>query len=131
MHKYRIREVKQRLKRLNKLMTSISSFLSSFSLVLDETPDAQEFILIIGASLARPLHAYEISFSTRRRNSECCEQNIRQKVKEVLSRKVPFVIYTTISRKFISFIEMCFIIFTQVIRTLMSMGAGGVSYTGW
>lgn len=104
MHKYRIREVKQRLKRLDKLMASISSFLSSFSLVLDETPDAQEFILIIGASLARPLHAYEISFSTRRRNSECCEQNIRRKVKEVLSRKV--------------------------IRTLMSMGAGGVSYTG-
>lgn len=99
MHKYRIREVKQRLRRLDKLMTSISNFLLSFSLVLDETPNAQEFILIIGASLARPLHAYEISFSCRRRNSKNCEQNIRRKVKETLSRKVPYVIYTMISRK--------------------------------
>ncbi|XP_077218733.1 non-structural protein [Tasmannia lanceolata] len=103
-HNGRIREVKQGIRKLEKLMNSISSLLSAIQLTLHEVPDIQRVILILGASVIRPLHVYEIFFSHGRDVFEGENDSTKSKVADSLSRKV--------------------------IRALVSNGAGGGSYAG-
>ncbi|RWW71707.1 hypothetical protein BHE74_00020525, partial [Ensete ventricosum] len=62
-HNLRKREIKQGIRRLDKLMCSISSLLSALQLALEEMPDIQEVTLILGASIVRPQHVFQLVFS--------------------------------------------------------------------
>ncbi|KAK1257567.1 hypothetical protein QJS04_geneDACA017522 [Acorus gramineus] len=103
-HNLKIREVKQGIKKLEKLMHAISTFLSAFQVILDQIPDADGVILVLGGSLIRPQHVYELTFS---RSGIACRSEYglnRDRVAEILSKKA--------------------------IRALISTGAGGATYAG-
>ncbi|KAL3531353.1 hypothetical protein ACH5RR_010675 [Cinchona calisaya] len=102
-HFSRRREVKQGIKRLEKLMTTIADFRIALQLLITEVPHIDRLILVLGPSPLRPLHLYELCFSRGRIVSA---EFSRTKVADALSRKA--------------------------IRTLISRGAGsnGNSYAG-
>ncbi|XP_058083492.1 uncharacterized protein LOC131231338 [Magnolia sinica] len=103
-HNGRIREVKQGIKRMEKLMNSISTLLSALQLMLDETPNIEGVILVLGGSLIRPQYVYEMFFSRGRVASESEKYCTKSRAAEALSRKA--------------------------IRALVSNGAGAGSYAG-
>lgn len=57
------REIKRGIKKLEKLMTSISNLLSAMQTMVHEIPEVQLVLLALGASSTRPQHLYEICFS--------------------------------------------------------------------
>ncbi|CAH2039066.1 unnamed protein product [Thlaspi arvense] len=59
----RKREVKHEIKKLQKLMSSISSLRSALQLMIREAPDIQRVVLILGGSPLRPQKAYELLFT--------------------------------------------------------------------
>uniref|UniRef100_A0A7N0SYC4 Uncharacterized protein n=1 Tax=Kalanchoe fedtschenkoi TaxID=63787 RepID=A0A7N0SYC4_KALFE len=56
------REVKYGIKRLQKLMSTTSDVEAALQLILNEAPNIQSVLLILGASSMRPQHVYEMSF---------------------------------------------------------------------
>lgn len=84
-HNIRKRVVKSGIKRLEKLMNSISSLLSALQQALDGPSCIHEVIVILGGSPARPQHVYELFFPYGRVDSG----SAKRKVAEALSRKVP------------------------------------------
>lgn len=89
-HNMRKREVKQGIKRQEKLMNGISSLLSALQDALDELPSIQGVTLVLGGSLARPLHVCDMLFSNGRFDSGSAKECTKSKVAQTLSRKVCF-----------------------------------------
>ncbi|ERN12300.1 hypothetical protein AMTR_s00025p00037060 [Amborella trichopoda] len=103
----RLREVKHGIKQLEKLMNSVSSVISAVEMMVNEIPQVGGFLLVLGGSLVRPLHVYEVSFSHDGEFSQCpkdCTSLTNNGSAEALSRKV--------------------------IRALISKDAGGDSFSG-
>ncbi|XP_010941759.1 uncharacterized protein [Elaeis guineensis] len=103
-HNLRKREVKQGIKRLEKLMNSISSLLSALQGALDEMPNIQGVTMVLGASPLRPQHVYQMLFFHGKFDYGSAKDSTKSKVAEALSRKA--------------------------IRALISSGAGSSSYAG-
>ncbi|KAL7172354.1 hypothetical protein ACSBR2_031945 [Camellia fascicularis] len=105
-HAGRMREVKQGIRRLEKVMTTISSLRTALQLMISEIPDINRVILVLGASPIRPQHVYEVCF---------------------LHGKVVSGVFVLSNYTFVgpysSYLQ-------QAIRTLISKGAGSDSYAG-
>ncbi|CAH8283626.1 unnamed protein product [Eruca vesicaria subsp. sativa] len=100
----RKREVKLEIKKLQKLMTTISSLRSALQLLIREAPHIHRVVLILGASPLRPHKAYELLF-THGGNVLSFEGDFsKSKATEALSKKT--------------------------IRSLISTGAGSTSCPG-
>ncbi|KAI5680294.1 hypothetical protein M9H77_01521 [Catharanthus roseus] len=102
-HTARKREVKQGLRRMEKLMRSIANLKDAFQHLITEIPDIERVTLVLGASPLRPLQVYELCFS----HEKIVPADFsRTRIAEGLSRKA--------------------------IRTLISRGAGSdrSSYSG-
>lgn len=100
----RMREAKFVIKKMEKLMKTISSFRAALQLLISEIPDVQEFMLILGSNPARPLYVYKLCFSHGKIVSRGSGDFTRTKAAETLSRKA--------------------------IRSLISAGAGSTAYAG-
>ncbi|OVA05755.1 hypothetical protein BVC80_9037g4 [Macleaya cordata] len=103
-HNGRMREVKQGIKRLEKLMKAVSNIQTALQLMLNEVHGIEGVILVLGASPIRPQHVYEMSFFHGRVVAESTTDYTKSRMAEALSRKA--------------------------IRALISSGAGSVSYAG-
>lgn len=101
-HASRKREVRMGIRRLAKLMNTISSLKTALQLMITEFLDIQRVVLILGPSPLRPLHVYELNFS--REAAASAGDFTRNRVVEALSKKA--------------------------IRDLISKGAGSSSSTG-
>ncbi|CAM8931453.1 unnamed protein product [Rhodiola kirilowii] len=104
MHLGKMREVKFGVKRLQKLMSTTSNMEAALQIILNEVPNIQNVLLILGGSSMRPQHVYEMFFSHDGDFLGSGSDFMKSKVAEGLSRKA--------------------------IRTLISMGAGSSSYGG-
>ncbi|KAF6147437.1 hypothetical protein GIB67_022097 [Kingdonia uniflora] len=102
----RMREVKNGIRRLEKLMTSFSKLQIAFQMMLNEVHCIQEVILVLGASPIHPQHVYELFFWNGKSFPENAAEDYTKssRVAEALARKA--------------------------IRALISSGAGSVSYGG-
>ncbi|KAH7678756.1 Mad1/Cdc20-bound-Mad2 binding protein [Dioscorea alata] len=101
---WRKREVKRGIKRLEKLMNSVSSLISGFREAIDRVPEIQSVALILGGSLLRPRCVYELELSSGGFDSCGARDCSKTKLAQALSRKA--------------------------IRALISNGAGSSSYLG-
>ncbi|KAF9604594.1 hypothetical protein IFM89_008038 [Coptis chinensis] len=59
----RMREVKQGLKRMEKLMNTLASLKASIQLMLNESHNIEGVMLVLGSSPIRPQQVYEMLFS--------------------------------------------------------------------
>ncbi|XP_052184837.1 uncharacterized protein LOC127796632 isoform X2 [Diospyros lotus] len=100
----RKREVKQGIKRLEKLMETMFSLHTALQLMISEIPDIQQVMVVLGASPVHPLHVFEVCFSRGKAVSTDVGDFTKSRAAEGLSRKV--------------------------VRTLISKGAGSDSYPG-
>lgn len=100
----RTREVRRRIKKHEKLMNGISTLLCSLQQALDEVSSIEGVVLVLGASLVRPLFVYDITISHGTFDSGSAKENAVTKLAQSVSRKA--------------------------IRALVSCGAGSLSYTG-
>lgn len=103
-HSGRMREVKHGIKRLEKLMNTVSNLQIALQTIISETPNIERVILILGSSPVRPQYVYEIGFSHGKVVPECASNFGKNKIAEAISRKA--------------------------IRALISKGAGSWSYGG-
>ncbi|KAM0948571.1 putative mad1/Cdc20-bound-Mad2 binding protein [Dioscorea sansibarensis] len=101
---WRKREVKRGIKRLEKLMNSVSSLIAGFREAIDRVPAIQSVALLLGGSLLRPHCVYELALSSRGFDSCGASACSKSKLARALSRKA--------------------------IRALISNGAGSSSYLG-
>ncbi|KAL5982551.1 hypothetical protein ACLOJK_016624 [Asimina triloba] len=109
-HNARTREVKQGIRRMEKLMNSISTMVSALQLALSEVPSIESVTLALGGSLSRPQYAYELLFTHITVASESESDWTKSRAAAALSRKV--------------------LLFAAAIRALVSNGAGAGSYAG-
>ncbi|KAL5561662.1 hypothetical protein UlMin_031409 [Ulmus minor] len=58
-----MREVKQGIRRFEKLMRSVSDFRNALELIINEVPNIPEATLVLGSTPIRPQQVYEMSFS--------------------------------------------------------------------
>ncbi|KAJ0980717.1 hypothetical protein J5N97_008972 [Dioscorea zingiberensis] len=103
-HNWRKREVKRGIKRLEKLMNSVSRLVSAFREAIDGVSEIQSVAFLLGGSPLRPRYVYELEFSSGGFDSCGAEDCGKTKLAEALSRKA--------------------------IRALISNGAGSASYLG-
>jgi len=84
------RELKRGIKKLEKLMTSISNLLSAVQTMVHEIPEVQVVLLALGASSTRPQHLYEICFSDKGLVPKGVENCAPRKIAraDVLSKKI-------------------------------------------
>lgn len=125
------------IRRLDKLMNTISSLRTALQLMITEFPAIERVILILGSSPLRPLNVYELNFSCETAASG--GEFTRNRVVETLSKKVPSFVYLCCISHFYIDISVfilsawiwgfCFY-FTQAIRVLVSKGAGSSSSVG-
>ncbi|PKU85485.1 hypothetical protein MA16_Dca003225 [Dendrobium catenatum] len=97
-------EVKSAIKRLEKLINSISTLSSALQEAIEGIPGFDGVTFLLGGSLARPQHVYEIFFSHFKIISDSANHNAKSKVAEILLRKA--------------------------VRALLSNGAGSSSFSG-
>ncbi|VVA89804.1 unnamed protein product [Arabis nemorensis] len=100
----RKRDVKHEIKKLKKLMNTISSLRNALQLMIREAPGIQRVVLILGGSPLRPQKAYELLFA---HNDHVLSNEVdfaKSKAAEALSKKT--------------------------IRALISTGAGSTSCPG-
>ncbi|KAJ9187644.1 hypothetical protein P3X46_003073 [Hevea brasiliensis] len=103
-HMGRMREVKGGIRRLEKLMNSVSALESALQLMISEIPRLESFILVLGASPIRPQHVYELCFSRGKTVLRDASDFTKSRAAEGLSRKA--------------------------IRALIAKGAGSDSHPG-
>nr|XP_016469251.1 PREDICTED: uncharacterized protein LOC107791668 isoform X2 [Nicotiana tabacum] len=84
-HAARKREVRMGIRRLDKLMNTISSLKAALQLMITEFPAIQRVVLILGPSPLRPLHVCELCFSHETTASG--GDFTRNRVVEALSKK--------------------------------------------
>ncbi|KAE9463948.1 hypothetical protein C3L33_04097, partial [Rhododendron williamsianum] len=104
MHGGRMREVKRGIKRLEKMMKTVSSIRTALQLVICVIPNVQQVMLVLGPSPMRPQHVYEVCFAHGKVVCGRAGDFTKTRAAEGLSRKA--------------------------IRTLISKGAGSDSYAG-
>lgn len=88
MNLSRKREIKHGIRRLDKLMSTVSSLQTALQLVISEIPNIQEVIFVLGASPLRPRHVYQLFFSHGKSVSRGEADFTKTKAAEGLSRKV-------------------------------------------
>ncbi|KAF3334398.1 hypothetical protein FCM35_KLT21002 [Carex littledalei] len=103
-HNTRKMEVKNAIKKHEKLMKGISNQLSALQEALDSISIIEEVRLVIGGSLVRPLYVYSMRFSVGKFGSSTSREGVVSKVAQTLSKKA--------------------------IRALVSNGAGSSTHTG-
>lgn len=103
-HVSKMRDIKVGIKRLDKLMSSLLNMQTAFKIMINEVPTIDAVVLALGASPLRPQHIYVLNFSHAIDVSKVADDFARSKAADSLSRKV--------------------------IRTLISKGAGSVTYPG-
>ncbi|XP_021653865.2 uncharacterized protein LOC110645130 isoform X2 [Hevea brasiliensis] len=86
-HMGKIREVKGKIRRLEKLMYTVSGLESALKLIISEIPSLESFILVVGASPIRPQHVYELCFSRGKSILRDAIDFTKTKAAEGLSRK--------------------------------------------
>ncbi|URE36995.1 hypothetical protein MUK42_35736, partial [Musa troglodytarum] len=87
-HNSRKIEIKRGIRRLDKLMCSVSSLLSALRLALEEVPDIREVTLFLGASIARPQHVFQLVFSGGNFGSGNANKCTERKISDNIARKV-------------------------------------------
>ncbi|XP_045795242.1 uncharacterized protein LOC123889789 isoform X2 [Trifolium pratense] len=103
-HVSRMREIKVGIKRLDKLMSSLSNVQTALKLMINEVHTIGGVVLALGGSSLRPQNVYVLEFPCRIDVSNAGDDFARNKAAEALSRKA--------------------------IRTLISKDAGSVTYPG-
>ncbi|CAI8614175.1 unnamed protein product [Vicia faba] len=103
-HVSRMREIKVGIKRLDKLMSSLSNLQIALKVIINECHSIDGVILALGGSSLRPQNVYVLEFPHRVDVSNTGEDFARSKAAEALCRKA--------------------------IRTLISKDAGSVTYPG-
>ncbi|TKY62458.1 hypothetical protein E2542_SST12314 [Spatholobus suberectus] len=103
-HVSKMRDIKVGIKRLDKLMNSLLNIQTAFKIMINEVPTIDGVVLALGASPLRPQHIYVLNFFHAIDVSKGADGFARSKAAEGLSRKA--------------------------IRTLISKGAGSVTYPG-
>ncbi|XP_054778699.1 uncharacterized protein LOC129286698 isoform X2 [Prosopis cineraria] len=103
-HISKMRDIKLGIRRLEKLMNALSNMKNAIQLIIKAIPSIEEIILALGASPQRPQHIYDLSFSHGTTGPSGANDFDRSKAADGLSRKA--------------------------IRTLVSKGAGSVTYPG-
>lgn len=101
-HAGEMRVAKRGIRRFEKLMRQVSDLQTALKQMISEVHEFREAILIVGGSLLRPQHVYELSFSSGNAVSEL--DFAKSRASEVLCRKA--------------------------IRGLISKGAGCAAYSG-
>lgn len=87
----RMREAKDGIRRLEKLVNTVSGLETALQLIISEVSFVEEVILVLGASPIRPQHVYELCFSRGNVVSRGDDGGfVKSKVAEGLSRKVFF-----------------------------------------
>lgn len=104
MHVSRMREIKVGIKRLDKLMSSLSKLQTALKVIINECHNIDGVILALGGSSLRPQNVYVLEFPRRTGVANAEDDFARSKAAEALSRKA--------------------------IRTLISKDAGSVTYPG-
>lgn len=84
-HLARKRELKQGLRRIEKLMKMIAALKEAIQHLITEIPHIERVTLVLGPSPLRPIHVYELYFSHERMVSDNFGKT---KVSEWLCRKV-------------------------------------------
>ncbi|KAF7818312.1 Mad1/Cdc20-bound-Mad2 binding protein [Senna tora] len=103
-HISKMRDIKLGIRRLEKLMNALSNIKIAMKLIINDIPNIEGIILALGASPLRPHHIYDLSFSHGTEVPSVADDFARSKAADGLSRKA--------------------------IRTLISMGAGSLTYPG-
>lgn len=85
----RKREIKVGIKRLDKLMSSLSNLQTAIKVMISEVPTIEGVILALGGSTLRPQNVYVLDFPPGIALSNVGDDFARSKVAEGLSRKVP------------------------------------------
>lgn len=57
-----MREVKRGIRRLDKMMKTVSNIQTALQMVISEIPNVQQVMLVLGPSPMRPQHVYEVCF---------------------------------------------------------------------
>ncbi|KAG7967493.1 hypothetical protein I3843_08G101300 [Carya illinoinensis] len=99
-----MRDAKKGIRRLEKLMNTISNLQTALKQVITEFPNIEGVVLVLGASPIRPRHVYELCFSHGKAAARGEVDFSKSRAADGLSRKA--------------------------IRTLVSKGAGSGSYPG-
>lgn len=85
----KLREVKQGIRKFEKLVNAVSEFRTAVEMVISQVPNIQGAILVLGPNPIRPQHVYELHFSHGKCISEGPPDFSKSKAAEALSRKVP------------------------------------------
>lgn len=91
-HVSRMRDIKVGIKRLDKLMSSLSNLQTAIKAMINEATTIEGVILALGASPLRPHHVYALDFPRGIAVSKVGigdDDFARSKAAEGLSRKVP------------------------------------------
>lgn len=126
----KMREVKQGIRRLEKLMRAVSDFQNAIKLMISEVPNMQGAILVLGASPLRPQHVYELCFSHGGSVPSVAHDFTKTRAAEVLSRKVSLIYFCFHLYSQFYIILYIYSFLSQAIRALISKGAGSSSYPG-
>jgi hypothetical protein len=87
-HVSRMREIKVGIKRLDKLMSSLSNLQTALKLMINEVRTIGGVVLALGGSSLRPQNVYVLEFQCRIDVSNVEDDFARSKAAEALSRKV-------------------------------------------
>ncbi|XP_061341390.1 uncharacterized protein LOC133287739 isoform X2 [Gastrolobium bilobum] len=103
-HVSKMRDIKLGIRRLDKFMNSLLNVETAIKMIISDIPTIEGVILALGASPLRPQHIYVLDFPHGISVSNVADDFARSKAADGLSRKA--------------------------IRTLISKGAGSVTYPG-
>lgn len=86
-HLGRMREIKQEIRRSEKLLGRVSSLETALQLMIREIPTIHEVILVVGASPIRPLYVYQMYFSHANAAPPVEADFVKGKTAEKVSKK--------------------------------------------
>lgn len=110
------------IRRVDKLMNTISSFKTALQLMITEFPAIQRAVLILGPSPLRPIHVYELNFSCDTAASG--GHFTRNRVVEALSKKVSSFAY------FCCISHICLYLVCMIFGFLFYTGYSGLNIKG-
>ncbi|PKA63370.1 hypothetical protein AXF42_Ash005265 [Apostasia shenzhenica] len=93
-------DIKQRIKKLEKLMNCISGLLSAMREAIDEIPNFWGFMLVLGGSLSRPEYVYEVFFDHVTLDPCSAKDSSTSKIGDILSRKAIQALLTNTAENF-------------------------------
>lgn len=122
-----MRELRRGFRSSEKLTNAISSLQDALRLVVSENPHIREILLILGGSPLRPQYVYRLCFLHGKTVSRDASDFTKNRVAEVLSRKVSFSFLSSSCTQ--AGLNTIYLI-EQAIRALISRGAGSGGYPG-